>query len=394
MLTRKEIQQRMKSRELVITPLLEPDQIRPGGIDLRLGVVFIVAKHSRSSSLDPVELSKSHLSIESYQDRVYVPLGESLVLHPREMVLGTTLEYIVLPLDVAGVIEGRSSWGRLGLSIATAVKIHPGNKSCLTLELVNQGHTPIKLYPGTRIGHMTLHALSEPEIVCSRYDYAIGPQFSRLDQDPEISFLGVATTPTQSVIGVTGLINSGKSEVAQYLATRLGFVLKSPSMVLKRELLKRQLPSLSSEQKYQVKLQIRRDLGDEVFAARALQEALRDAPQGIVIDGLDHPAEVLYLQRLPRFHLMAVVAENDDVNWRWQRYNASLRMGGRDLKLQDFAAIDKRERESLDVDGTLNPHADHLDACIKMAEHVIKLGKDSLDIAAQIEKWIETQLRH
>lgn len=54
-------------------------------------------------------------------------------------------------------LTGRSSWGRRGLTIATATGVHPGFTGCLTLELANLGDIPIAIRPGMTIGQLFLH---------------------------------------------------------------------------------------------------------------------------------------------------------------------------------------------------------------------------------------------
>ncbi len=144
-------------RRLIITPLLDPNQVGRGAIDLRLGTEFLVLRRTRRPGIDPVEQSQD--DIDEMQERVVVPFGEQLWLHPRHFILAATLEYLALPDDLSANVVGRSSWGRLGLIVATAVFVHPGFRGCLTLELVNEGDTPIALSPGSRIAQLTLHRL-------------------------------------------------------------------------------------------------------------------------------------------------------------------------------------------------------------------------------------------
>ncbi len=169
---------------LVVTPLPDLDKLRKKGsasIDLRLGTWFLTMRQSRACLLDgneqlkraaadaqiqpaqldtlrscltgiansQLELTKSH----------YVRFGDSFLLHPRNFVLGVTLEWIRLPGDLAGYVIGRSSWGRRGLIIATAVGVHPGFTGCLTLELTNLGEIPIAIHPGDSICQLFLHSV-------------------------------------------------------------------------------------------------------------------------------------------------------------------------------------------------------------------------------------------
>ena len=128
-------------------------QIGQGLIDLRLGNDFIITNRTRFSIIDPIEdFHTIRSKIGAYQQRLYVDIGSKLALHPNQIVLGCTLEYVRLPPDLLAYVIGRSSWGRLGLVIATATLVHPGFTGVITLEMVNLGDAPIALYPGVRIG--------------------------------------------------------------------------------------------------------------------------------------------------------------------------------------------------------------------------------------------------
>jgi dCTP deaminase len=155
-----EILRRLEERSLVITPILDLDtQLDHASFDVRLGNEFTLTEHSRLSNLDPTDpLVGRHIA--EYQSKVYVPFGESFILHPRQFVIGSTLEYLSLPSDLVGLIVGRSSWGRLGLIVATATKVDPGFKGVVTLELVNLGTIPITLYPCCRIAQLMLHSIA------------------------------------------------------------------------------------------------------------------------------------------------------------------------------------------------------------------------------------------
>ena len=160
-LGRDELLRRINSRSndesLVITPVLDIDQqVDEASVDVRLGNEFIATKHTRLHSLDPANQGIG-MQIAEYQTKYYVPFGHSYVLHPMQFVLGCTLEYISLPKDLTSLVVGRSSWGRLGLIIATASKVDPGFKGVLTLELVNLGNVPIFLYPCTRIAQLVFY---------------------------------------------------------------------------------------------------------------------------------------------------------------------------------------------------------------------------------------------
>jgi len=171
---------------LVVTPLL-PDFASGASVDLRLGNTFIVFVRSRTASFDPLE---EHQDPRQVQRSMQLAWGDSFVLHPAELVLAATLEYLVLPADLSAQVVSRSSYGRLGLLSATAVQVHPHFHGCLTLELVNLGTVPLLLTPGERIAQLVLAPTSAtPPPAPSKYHCPIGPEFSKVRTDDEAAIL-------------------------------------------------------------------------------------------------------------------------------------------------------------------------------------------------------------
>jgi len=155
--------------------------VQPSSIDVRLDRWFRVFENHKYAQIDP-RLEQPDLT------RLIEPEGdEPFVLHPGEFVLGSTLEVVTLPDDIAGRLEGKSSLGRLGLlTHSTAGFIDPGFSGHVTLELSNVATLPILLYPGMKIGQLCLIRLSSPaEVpygsakVGSRYQGQRGPTPSR-----------------------------------------------------------------------------------------------------------------------------------------------------------------------------------------------------------------------
>lgn len=142
---------------LVVDPI-EPSQVQPASVDVRLGSEFLVFRNHTAEVIDPFD-RRSDL-----MEKVAVGDGDAFVLHPGEFVLGTTLEAIGLPDDLVARVEGKSSLGRLGLLIhATAGFVDPGwKRGQITLELSNVATLPIKLWPGMRIGQLSFHTLDAP----------------------------------------------------------------------------------------------------------------------------------------------------------------------------------------------------------------------------------------
>lgn len=190
-LSASEIRTRLDSRErdnrLVITPLLDQVQIGTTSVDLRLGPWFITQTQSQVASINPGKPEDISARRRMYHE-TFVPFGEQFVLHPDQFVLGSTLEYFGLPLDIQGSVEGRSSWGRLGLIIATATGINPGYRGVVTLELRNIGEVPLHLWPGWWIAQIVFQSVDPPPdaSTAGRYGASVKPAASTLRRDDDI----------------------------------------------------------------------------------------------------------------------------------------------------------------------------------------------------------------
>jgi dCTP deaminase len=153
-----EIRKLLEEGSLVIEPLEDPDmQIRSAGVDIRLGNEFRLFKVSATPYID------IRNKPENYTELVRVEDEKPFIIHPGEFVLGSVKEYIRMPDDLMGSVDGRSSLGRLGVVIhATSSSINPGWEGRFVLEITNIGKMPVAIYPGHRIAKLTLHRLSSP----------------------------------------------------------------------------------------------------------------------------------------------------------------------------------------------------------------------------------------
>lgn len=152
-------------RRLVVRPVVDPDQIGGTTIDLRLGTEWEVLRTARFQALNPADDSEivSMLLEQSVEEfRLTSGQNQGLVLHPGELMLALTLEYLQLPADLWGNLEGRSTWARVGLQVhATAGMVDAGFSGYLTLELQNTGRLPLVLYPGLRVGQMAFFPMKD-----------------------------------------------------------------------------------------------------------------------------------------------------------------------------------------------------------------------------------------
>jgi dCTP deaminase len=113
-----------------------------------------------------------------------VKIGDGYELMPGACIIASTSEVIRCPNDIAARVEGKSSLGRLFLSVhVTAGWIDPGWVGQVTLEVVNHGAWSIMLWPGMKIAQVNFTRMSAPCAVPygspqlkSHYQGQMGPQ--------------------------------------------------------------------------------------------------------------------------------------------------------------------------------------------------------------------------
>lgn len=143
---------------LVVTPIVDPGQIGSTTIDVRLGTRWQTLNSALFQSLDPrrpPERLEHLLQTASNEFLLTAGMPEDIVLHPGQLILVLTLEYLHLPTDLWAELDGRSTYARVGLQThATAGMIDPGFQGFLTFELQNTGTVPLSLFPGQRVGQL------------------------------------------------------------------------------------------------------------------------------------------------------------------------------------------------------------------------------------------------
>ena len=161
------------------------EQIGPSSVDLRLGNKFMVFKHAEVTHINPKEQRASDL-----MEEVVIEEGKCFIIHPGEFVLGNTMEYVKIPDDLVARLDGRSSWGRLGIVIhSTAGSVDPGFEGQLTLEIANISKVPVMLWPGLKICRITFDTLTSPSEMPynkrkgSKYLGQKGPKASRISDE-------------------------------------------------------------------------------------------------------------------------------------------------------------------------------------------------------------------
>ena len=107
-LSDKTIEKLLAEGSLAIEPL-EPEQIQPASVDIRLGDTFGIVEDTPSGIVGlEDEIAYKTIRADRY------------ILLPGQFVLATTMEYVRLGADLTAFVEGRSSLGRMGLFVQNA----------------------------------------------------------------------------------------------------------------------------------------------------------------------------------------------------------------------------------------------------------------------------------
>lgn len=189
-LSDRDLRQLIKQKNAIYVdegPEIEPGlQLGPSSFDLRLGYEFGVLNTRKLEMIDTKNMEK----YGDYIQKERHAKDEGVVIHPGEFLLGSTLETLNVPDDLVARVEGRSSYGRLGIIVhATAGYIDPGFRGDITLEMQNLGNAPVKLYPEDRVCQVVFETMtSEAEKPYgskkdTKYMGQTGATGSRLDRE-------------------------------------------------------------------------------------------------------------------------------------------------------------------------------------------------------------------
>lgn len=161
-LTRTAILAEIESGRIRIDPF-SLDQVGPASVDLHLGDEIRVLR-AGDGAID-VHDDADYLAVTDLQQ-----LRDPYVLAPGETILGITRETITLPGDVAGWLEGRSRFARLGLMIhVTAGFVSPGVSNRQVLEISNVSRRGLAIHPGTRLCQIVLQRCDGSAVYAGRF---------------------------------------------------------------------------------------------------------------------------------------------------------------------------------------------------------------------------------
>lgn len=143
-------------KKLIITPKPDFNRIHGVTIDICLGNKFRV--FNKKNDIPFINLDSKRKNIANILNKIMskeiiLSKNESFFLYPGELILAMTLESFILPNNLVGWLDGRSSLARLGLMIhITSHRIDPGWKGCIVLECFNSSKITLALKPGMIIG--------------------------------------------------------------------------------------------------------------------------------------------------------------------------------------------------------------------------------------------------
>ncbi|MGH7047142.1 MAG: dCTP deaminase [Stellaceae bacterium] len=152
-LSQPDIRGAVERGEIRFEPTLEERQWGEASVDLRLGLAFTKLKDAPSATFSLAKgigvIAETGLwHEETLKIKNKFGKRETVVLDPGEFILAQTYERIWVPNHLIGLVEGRSTYARVGLSMhQTAPWIQPGWNGKITLEIRNSGPLRIELTP-------------------------------------------------------------------------------------------------------------------------------------------------------------------------------------------------------------------------------------------------------
>jgi dCTP deaminase len=108
------------------------------------------------NEIDLMDMAQDAHSLLKITRIVDIPAGSYYLLKPGELVLGMTVETLSLAPNIAGSLEGRSRFARMGLMVhVTASFLQPGIQNTRQVfEIFNASRNAIKLRSGVRIAQV------------------------------------------------------------------------------------------------------------------------------------------------------------------------------------------------------------------------------------------------
>ena len=157
-LTRDEILKEVMEGNIVISPFNQ-NNVGPASIDLTLGNQFRIFKKA-----------KIDLKNVNYKKITKLVKKNKITIKPGQLILGITKEKIKLANNLAGNLEGRSRYARVGLLVHISSNfIHPGINNKQILEIRNDSNSEITLYSGLKICQLIINEVKGQAIYKGKF---------------------------------------------------------------------------------------------------------------------------------------------------------------------------------------------------------------------------------
>lgn len=148
-LTHDEIIKEIETKQFKITPF-DIKSVGPASVDLTLDNPIRIFERIDHSV--PVTEETDFKTITKK-----LVIKDKYTIKPGELILGITREKITLPGNLAGWLNSRSRFARLGLMVhITAPFIQPGESGKQVLEIYNSGPNNLELIPGEKLCQLIL----------------------------------------------------------------------------------------------------------------------------------------------------------------------------------------------------------------------------------------------
>ncbi|NLT67056.1 MAG: dCTP deaminase [Acidobacteria bacterium] len=153
-LTKNKILEAVRSGEIRIDPFDET-ALDAASYDMTLhGQIRVFIEGL--NEIDLADMAQDAHALMAITRIVNIPADSYYLLKPGELVLGMTVEKLTLAQDIAGTLEGRSRFARMGLMVhVTASFLQPGIRNMRQVfEIFNASRNAIRLRSGIRMAQV------------------------------------------------------------------------------------------------------------------------------------------------------------------------------------------------------------------------------------------------
>ena len=161
----------------------------------------------------------------------------------------------------------------------------------------------------------------------------------------------------KKILGLTGLIASGKEVAKKYIEEKYGASSYRFSTML-RDILNRLYLPVTRENLQLLSLDLRQRFGGDTLARVIAQDALKDQGEIVIVEGIRRLDDIKELRHLPNFHLISIDA---DPKKRYDRViKRNENVGDAEKSFEQFLLEERRESEA-EIPRVISEASYHLD---------------------------------